>query len=202
MRQHNQLKIAFIGMSNTGKSKVTKVLNKGGLYRFEVDAAIGNKLTLRSITSVAEWLGYPDAPNFTEREAQYVALEDEATKEAIENLRAPSILDTTGSVIYVRDATLKALKKDWLIVNFRVNEKDIDELFTVFKKNPKPVIWNGMFDQHPGESREEALERCYPLLLRERLKRYNALADVTINRFALYKAKTPDSILDVIESAL
>lgn len=198
-----KLKIAFIGMSNVGKTKISKMLAaKGGFNRYEVDAAIGKKLALASITSVASWMGFPSSPTYSEREAEYIAYEAECTLEGVRDLAPHAVLDTTGSVIYLPDAVLKELKKQWLIVYIQSQESDVEEMFSVFMKEPKPVIWGGMFSQHPEESTEDALKRCYPELLKERMKRYKALADVTVNRFALYKAKTVEDILSVIKNAL
>lgn len=189
-------------MSNSGKSKISKVLEKGGFNRFEVDADIGTHLRLASITSVADWMGYPDGAHYTERVAQYLSLEEDATKKGMTTLHTPAALDTTGSVIYLSDATLKSLKNDWFIVNFRMQKKDVEEMFKIFIDAPKPVVWGDMFNQLPGESTQDSLKRCYPELLAVRVKKYESLADVNINRFALYKAKTADAVLDVIEQSL
>ncbi|MEK9154248.1 MAG: hypothetical protein AAB798_02135 [Patescibacteria group bacterium] len=203
MRRNGTLRLAFIGMSNIGKSHISKHLaTKMGFGRIEIDEAIGKHLSLQSISSVAEWLGYPDSATYAEREAQYLSYEAEETRRAMHELNAPSTLDTTGSVIYMPEELLRSLKENWLIINFSVNEKDVDELFRIFIAEPKPIIWSGMFRHDAGEQFDTALEKSYRSLLADRNKRYRELADVTVNRFAMYRAKTGNAILDVIGEAL
>lgn len=201
--QKNSLKIAFIGMSNVGKTKFSKLLAaQRGFHRYEVDAEIGKRLTFASITSVASWMGFPDSDMYPARESEYLNLEELCTREGVKRLSGNAVLDTTGSVIYLSDSVLKEFKKNWLIVYIRSNDRDIDDMFSVFMKEPKPVIWGGMFSVLPGENRNAALKRCYPELLRERMRMYEALADISVNRFSLYKAKRAQDILSVIEIAL
>lgn len=196
------LKLAFIGMSNVGKTKISKQLEVAGFNRIEVDKGIWTHLNLPSITAVAEWLGFPNTQTFTEREQMYLDAENVETIKAMDTLVHPSVLDTTGSAIYLPERTLQRLRDEWLVVYIATSEKDIHELFATFMKEPKPVLWQGQFTQEVGESVEKSLARCYPLLLKDRMQRYRRLAHVSVNRFAFYKAKNVDDILRIIEDAL
>jgi shikimate kinase len=200
----NKLKIAFIGMSNVGKTRISKdMAKKGPFQRVEVDEMIGKRLTLASITSVATWLGFPYEPQYAPHESEYLALETEATEEAMSTpFTGNAVLDTTGSAVYLPGKTLARLKQEWLVISLKVQDADVEELFKSFIAHPKPVIWNGMFTMGPGEQPEQALERGYRALLKDRLQRYKQLADISIPRFALYKAKTADDILAVIKRYL
>jgi hypothetical protein len=53
-------------------------------------------------------------------------------------------------------------------------------MLELYLANMRPVLWQGMFDRHPGESNEAALARCYPQLLSSRERLYEQLADVTV----------------------
>lgn len=197
------LKIAFIGMSNVGKTRVSKSLAKAGVVtRFEIDEEIGKQLKLESINSVAEWMGFPYEARYLGAEEHYLALEDAATEKAMNELKAPCALDTTGSVIYLPHKTLKTMKEEWLVVHIATVPSDVEELYKSFMSNPKPVVWNGMYEEHVGETHEVALRRSYRMLLKDRIERYRKLADVSIPRFELYKAKTPTAVFASIRKRL
>jgi hypothetical protein len=51
----------------------------------------------------------------------------------------------------------------------------------IYLAHPRPVLWRGMFEQRPGETRDSALSRCYRSLLAAREALYRKLADVTID---------------------
>lgn len=197
------LKIAFIGMSNVGKTKVSKSLAKSGeVTRLEVDEEIGRQLHIASITSLADWMGFPYEEKHAEAEEAYLRLENAATQKGMHELQAPCALDTTGSVVYLPNKTLQKLKEEWLIVHIAVVPSDVEELYRNFIAVPKPVVWNGTYSEAAGESRESALRRSYKALLKDRVERYRKLADVSIPRFELYKAKTPEAVYTAIRKRL
>ncbi len=197
------IKIAFVGMSNVGKTKVSKSLAKAGaVTRFEVDEEIGKQLQIASITSLADWMGFPYEEKYATAENAYLELENAATQKGMEESVAPCALDTTGSVIYLPEKTLRALQKDWLIVHIAVVPSDVEELYKNYIAMPKPVVWSGMYSENAGESRAEALKRSYKELLKNRVERYRTLADVSIPRFELYKAKSPAAVYAAIRKRL
>jgi shikimate kinase len=220
----NTLRVAFVGMSNIGKSRLAKDLErKGGWTRFDIDKQIGQTMDLGDLRNMAAYLGFPTSPTYAEREKEFLAKEEVETRRAIEWLDAAEasteyaptniVLDTTGSVVYLAPATIREIKKRFLVVHVGTSAKDVDELFQTYKETPKPVVWHGMYREAPkgtdllGLSTAEAeaqkdLEYSYRALLADRLMRYTLMADVTINRFLLYKPKTVADMLKAIEKAL
>lgn len=200
---NNTIKIAFVGMSNVGKTKVSKSLAKAGaISRFEVDEEIGKQLHIASITSLADWMGFPFEEKYAAAEDAYLKLEDTATQKGMLELVPPCALDTTGSVIYLPEKTLRMLKNDWLIVHIAVVQSDVEELYKNYIAMPKPVVWSGMYSESAGENRTDALKRSYKALLKNRVERYRTLADVSIPRFELYKAKSPAAVYAAIRKRL
>lgn len=220
----NKLRLAFVGMSNIGKSRLAKDLErKGGWTRFDIDKQIGETMDLGDLRNMAAYLGFPTSPTYAEREKEFLIKEEEQTLRALEFLDqvdasedyAPTniVLDTTGSVVYLKPSTIRELKKRFLVVHVGTSAKDVDELFETYKNNPKPVVWHGMYKEAPSGSdfldintadaqTQKNVEYSYRSLLADRLMRYTLMADVTINRFLLYKPKTVPDMLKAIEKAL
>lgn len=222
-QQANTLRVAFVGMSNIGKSRLAKDLErKGGWTRFDIDKQIGQTMDLGDLRNMAAYLGFPTSPTYLEREKEFLEKEEIETRRALEwldtvdssNEYAPTniVLDTTGSVVYLKPAIIREIKKRFLVVHVGTSAKDVDELFHTYKETPKPVVWHGMYKQAPhsdllGLSTPESeaqkdLEYSYRALLADRLMRYTLMADVTINRFLLYKPKTVPEMLKAIEKSL
>ncbi|MDO8575943.1 MAG: hypothetical protein Q7R90_01365 [bacterium] len=93
------------------------------------------------------------------------------------------------------------MQENCLIVNLEAGEEYIDTMIQKFFKQPKPVIWNGMYAQKKGESERRTLERCFPVLLRDRLKRYRAMAHVNVPAADLYDKSGRETIA-IIRSRL
>jgi shikimate kinase len=215
--EDNRVRLCFVGMSNIGKSRLAKDLEKkAGFVRFDIDARISERLALRNVRDLAPWLGYPASPNYAEREKEYLRVEEEETGKALQEARTTPgnvVFDTTGSVVYISRRIAHEMKADFLVVHVGASHKDVDELFTTFTQHPKPVLWHGMYSEAPLGSdlldittpeaqTQKNLEHSYRTLLSDRLMRYTLLADITIHRFALYKAKTPKDMLKEIEKVL
>jgi shikimate kinase len=221
---NSTLRIAFVGMSNIGKSRLAKDLErKGGWTRFDIDKQIGQTMDLGDLRNMAAYLGFPTSATYAEREEEFLRKEEAETMRALEWLDTVSasteyaptniVLDTTGSVVYLSKKVIGEIKKRFLVVHVGTSAKDVDELFQTYKETPKPVVWHGMYRSAPagtdllGMSTAEAdaqkdLEFSYRTLLADRLMRYTLMADVTINRFLLYKPKTVAEMLKAIEKAL
>lgn len=216
VREHT-LRIAFVGMSNIGKSRLAKDMErKGGWTRLDIDGAICERLEKRDLRELAVWLGFPADARYAENEQHYLAIENEETFAAIEYARTLSgsvVLDTTGSVVYLSQETLREMKRDFFVIHVGTSAKDVDELFETYKNNPKPVVWHGMYKEAPHGNdfldittpeaqAQKDLEHSYRSLLADRLMRYTLVADATINRFVLYKPKTIPDLLRAIEKSL
>ena len=153
-----------------------------------------------NIAGVAGWLGQPYDDGYKDRQKKYFKAENEVTKALIalakhtaveENL----VIDTSGSVIYVDESILSELGRHSVFVYLRLPATDLPAMFAQYLKDPKPVIWQNAFQAKPGESNRAALERCYPLLVEQRLKLYERYADFTIPvSVAKREELNPDSL--------
>jgi shikimate kinase len=175
-------RLSFVGMSNAGKSYRSKVLarEKDFLW-YQVDEEIQKALEFADMAQISSWLGYPSDPTYAEREATYLELENQFTKQAaLETKGKNLVFDTTGSVIHLEAETISILKENCLVIHLDVGEASLDKMVEKFFVEPKPVAWCGNFLQRSGESAQDALRRCYPALLLWRLGEYRKLAHITI----------------------
>ena len=125
------LKIAFIGMSNIGKSYTA--LRLATRYEFnliEVDKIIWENLGHDSMEAFAQWQGHPYTHGYSEREKESIALESQATRAALNTQEQNPMIDTTGSVIYVDQDVLKKLKQDYYVVYIEAMQDHICLLYT------------------------------------------------------------------------
>jgi len=177
----NDLRLAFIGMSNIGKSyTATRLAEHLNFDLIEVDKLIWETLGQGSMADFAAWQGQPYSDGYAEREAKSIALETEATASALNKNAGNAILDTTGSVIYTDETVQQKLSRHWYIIHITASDDDIERLKVQYFEHPKPLIWNGHFNQRDTETQTESIIRCYPDLLASRAKDYAALADKAI----------------------
>ncbi len=197
------LRIAFIGMSNAGKSYRSRVLSTDlGFMWYEVDQEISNKLGLKDVTEVAAWMGKPGDKDYDSRESEYAQKEAECTHlRQLDTNGKNLVFDTTGSVIYLSDDVKDWLQGQCLVVNLDAGEDAIPKMLSRFLEHPKPLSWDSFLTKEDGESESESLERCYPLLLRDRLKKYRKFANINIPAEEVYN-KTAEETLEVIKSYL
>jgi shikimate kinase len=182
------MKISLIGMSGCGKSFWAEKLAASGFERFCIDDLIeqrlGDELRHHGIKGVAEWMGQPYEARHGATSARYLALEQAAVEEALDALEkqsaaADTVIDTTGSVIYLGKQLLDRLAS--LTTLIYLDTLDLQALYEQYVRDPKPVIWGNTFSQRPHESPEAALARCYPDLLAYRQRRYRGLAHHTLD---------------------
>ncbi|MFN8390246.1 MAG: hypothetical protein U0136_08160 [Bdellovibrionota bacterium] len=164
------------------------------------------ELTSSGIRGVADWLGHPYAPGFSLRQDKYFENEQKVMREVLPLVKAAApddhlVIDTTGSVIYVDDDVLTELRANSYVVYLRVPPSDEQAMFEQYLREPKPLIWQNVFQPEPGESNDSALRRCYPKLLKQRASRYEALADLTIQATVAERDKlTPQMFIDLLEA--
>lgn len=179
--EHNRLRIALVGMSNSGKSTCTTLLARETQFaHFEVDEAINRALGIANMEQAATWMGYPFDEKYAEHKRRYLSLEQQFTTTEIptdENF----VLDTTGSVIYGPKSLHDWIQSNFLIVSLKVSEKLCQILINDYFTRPKTVIWGSEFSPAPDEDPIEAMKRCYPQLLANRSQLYSELADVEIS---------------------
>ncbi len=197
------LRLSFVGMSNSGKSYRSRVLEKEkGFSWYQVDNDIQQTLGITGQEAMSTWLGYPTSLEYLEHEKRYLELENEFTSRAALSTSGKNLVfDTTGSAVHLSQETLDKLREHTLVVHLDVGESSIDALLERFFKDPKPVCWSGFFTQREGESEEESIRNSYPTLLRERLQRYCALAQLNIAAEE-FRDATGDETLAIIRSKL
>lgn len=198
--ESGDLRLTFIGMSNIGKSFTAMRLRKShGFSLYEVDEAIQTALELKSMQESADWMGFPYEESYSAREAEYLALESSLTAKAFEGKCGNRILDTTGSVIYLDKATREKLAKDSVIVHIQAGPNNLRRLEKLYFKSPKPLIWNGVYQERKDADKIRSLKDSYPKLLASRMDAYNAMADINLPASLLFEGTTtPDMILERI----
>ena len=206
MQEHihaGDFRLAFIGMSNCGKSYRSKVLvREADFFWYEVDKEIQKKLWFSSMEEISHWLGEPSDTDFEQREKIYLEKEEQCTYLKYLDTKGKNLVfDTTGSVICLSNETKSWLKNECLIVNIDVGIDAIPAMLEKYLEEPKPVSWNGMLDVRPGESQRESLERCYPKLLIDRLQKYKKFAHITIPAEELKDTSAQETI-EVIKKYL
>ena len=196
-------RLAFVGMSNGGKSYRSRVLqNELDFFWYEVDAHIQEALNLEDMSDISSWLGYPTMATYQERQGIHLAAEEKCTHLAdLDTAGKNLVFDTTGSVIYLSQVAKDWLVEDCLVVNIDVGEDKVEEMTRRYFEEPKPVVWGDIFKRLDGESDDDALHRCYPDMLRYRLAEYKKLAHLTITHDELHDA-TGEETLNIIKSHL
>ena len=185
------LRLALVGMSGAGKSYWTKRLAAENIPAISCDSQIEARLAhtlqdggFQGINGVAAWMGWPDSPEYAERESQYLAEEIASLDEVLTSLEKDPqrelVLDTTGSVIYTGNNLLFRLRKLMTVVYLAASNEEHELLIQRYLADPKPVLWRGAFQPRNGESPHNTVARCYPALLAARRQGYQALAHCTV----------------------
>jgi len=197
------LRLAFVGMSNAGKSYRSKVLKRElDFMWYHVDHEIEKALGIEDAKQMSEWLGYPGDKHYLLREQEYLTLENKYTHVGALGTKGKNLtFDTTGSVVYLEDNTTKWITENCLIIHIDVGEDAIEYMINKFLEDPKPVIWNGYFKPKPSEQLIDTLNRCYPRLLHDRLLQYRAIAHLNIKKEELHDRSGAET-LDVIKHHL
>ena len=177
---NDQLRMALVGMSNSGKSTCTNLLAAEMDFAFhEVDEAINESLDIQDMRQAAAWMGYPFEERYAANKKLYLEREAEFTRIPLPENRN-FVLDTTGSIIYADQSLLDWIRENFLIVGLKVSKELCQTLVDDYFVHPKTVIWGDEFSPRPDEEGIEALKRCYPDLLKNRAIRYRELADIEI----------------------
>jgi len=176
-----ELQIAFVGMSNIGKSFTAKRLSTSHKFKLiEVDKLIWKRLGHDSMDEFADWQGHPYEDGYAEREALSIEMETHATDKALNSAKGNTIVDTTGSVIYTDPALRRKIKEQCYVVHIKAETSDLERLKWDYFDNPKPLIWGRQYKTKPGLTDRENVFESYPRLLMSRAKEYAAMADTTV----------------------
>jgi shikimate kinase len=201
------LRLALIGMSGSGKSHWTKNLAAAGCPTASCDDEIEARLatTLKAgghsgINGVAAWMGWPNSSTYAQRESEYLTQEIAVLDEVLSGLEKDSkrslVLDTTGSVIATGNHTLHRLRRQMTIVYLAASRDELQLLVQRYLEEPKPVLWQGAFRPNPGETPQQTVVRCYPVLIAARRQSYEALAHLTLPTLQLRDLSSSGSAND------
>ncbi len=181
--------VTLIGMSGVGKTFYSKRLEKEGFDYYGCDDLIEQKLEpelkalgYSGINDVGRWMGQPFEERYKENSEKYLHFEKEVISDIVSkiqksDLKTNLVIDTTGSVIYLDSDLLMHLKENSFVLYLDTPAKAKEEMQKRYFEDPKPVYWGSSFQKMPSEDNVEALKRCYPLLLKERERKYKLLAD-------------------------
>ena len=201
----NELDIAFVGMSNIGKSFTASRMAKAFNFELiEIDTMIRERMGHESMEKFAEWQGHPFEPGYKEREDLSIQMETSATQQAVDmgKDRGNIILDTTGSVIYIDSPVRRHVRENFYVVHIKAEPSDLDRLTGEYFDNPKPLVWGCHYRPVPGLSGRESIHLCYPKLLMSRAKDYAAMADQTVtSSFVLNPNTTDQDLFNAIKPA-
>lgn len=183
--------IALIGMSGIGKTFWSQKLKEYGFMYYGCDDRIEEKLGselsndhLYGLEGVSHWMGQPYDSKYSIRSNYYVALEEECMNDIYLEIRKNGVrnfvIDTTGSIIYTSEQIRVSLADHALVVYLKESASHMNDMFNQYLKDPRPVIWGNSYTIQPGETKIDALRRCYPRLLSFRQKQYEEYADVVL----------------------
>ena len=206
------IKLSVIGMSGAGKSHWTRKLAAAGFRSISVDDRIEEKLAPelsagghRGIGGVAAWMGWPDQPEYRDREQKYLAGEIASMREALDEVESSGengiVLDTTGSVVYTGEEICRRLQHLTTVVYLAASPGEEETLIARYLSDPKPVLWGELFSQRPGESVKDAVARSYPQLIAHRKQLYERFAHRIVPMASL-REDSPDArgFLELLES--
>lgn len=191
--QANIMIIGLIGMSGAGKSYWSAQLVAAGFNGYSCDDLIAEQLEAEigvpraSLHEMGDWMGLPYEPTYPEREALYLRHETRVLRRIVSEIPHMDaadqnlVIDLTGSAIYVDPSILRALRRIATIVYLAVSPDLHDHLLAEYLANPRPVIWNGLFQPYPHETAATALARCYPRLIASREQSYELFCDVKLD---------------------
>jgi shikimate kinase len=201
--------LIFLGMSGTGKSHWSHKLNQAfNLKHFDFDELIGNSIELKDLIKdftgknntqkLAAYFQMPWSEGFNEREKQYMQIEEKLMQSLYP---LGSVLDLTGSAIYY-EKTLEKILKNNFTVTLDIDDNLVDEMFEIYIKDPKPVVWSGLYEIEKNETKEQALERGYRDLLNFRKEKYRKYGDIVIPYRVHKGLKTGEELVREIEDRL
>ena len=179
--------ITLIGMSGIGKSYWSKKLEQHGFTRFGCDDLITDYLARQMgyddprQFDMHAWVGYPDQAIYAEHAQKYLQTEELVLRDIVKFLENTNenqniVIDSTGSIIYMKSAIINQLQKLTDFIYLDITTEDLDKMLAYYLKNPVAIIWNGYFQPKTHESRQETFERCYPQLIKSREQKYKELA--------------------------
>jgi len=192
--------ISLIGMSGVGKTFWSRKLQKSGFMHLDCDQMIADCLgeyldkdKNHTVSDLASWMGQPYETVYLKKSQIYLECEEKVLAKILDDIESNPVkndivIDSTGSTIYLDKKVLEKLKNMTRVIYLETSKAVQDEMFVTFLKEPKPIIWKDRYLQVKGESKRDALVRCYPGLLLYRSKEYSKLAHVSVP-YSVHKSK-------------
>ena len=203
------MQFTLIGMSGVGKSHWSKKVEAQGFRRYSCDELIAERFGAelgkkgKATQNLAKWMGQPYSKDYEDAEARYLELENDVVTRICDELEfgsqkhKPVVVDTTGSLVYLKETLLKRLRKLTRTVLLSIPVNKNEELFEAYLQDPKPVIWNGKYLPFEWENRQKALARCYRELLSFRKERYELMSDYNMDYSFHHNSET--TVEDLLE---
>ena len=157
------MQFTLIGMSGVGKTHWAKKVEAKGYLRYSCDELIAERFGAelgkkgKATQNLAKWMGQPFSKGYEDAEALYLELENDIITQICDEIEfsshkhKPVVVDTTGSLVYLKKTLLKRLRKLTRIVLLSMPINKHEELFETYLQDPKPVIWNGKYLPFQGE---------------------------------------------------
>ncbi len=211
--QENKLVLSLIGMSNIGKTYWSKELQSMGFRHFNCDDLIETNLApvlkefgFLGLEGVSRWMGQPYEEKFAINQQKYLSLEKKAMESIFNQIGNDmvqnTVIDTTGSVIHADKSICAKLRQCSLVIYIEASEDIKEAMFDHYISEPKPVIFEDIFEQKEDETASQSLERCYWKLLNSRSNLYTEYADVVIPRQAIKENARVDHFISLIKQSL
>src|SRR5688500_2748789 len=155
------MRVCLIGMSGIGKSFWAKRLAERGWVRHDCAGTIGARLAAllgtevisaapgeEPVRALGRWMGMPWSEGYTEREARYLALEEDVTREALDASLASGdhVIDATGSVIYLSEPLRLRITAECRVVYLRTPDARRVAMLARYLVEPQPGVSATPFD--------------------------------------------------------
>lgn len=201
--------LIIFGMSGSGKTHWSKLLaQRYGYIHIEFDHLIGLSAEFVDLIKdipgkdaaekMGNYFGMPWNEGFQVKESAYLSIERDIMSKS---QPTGSILDLTGSCIYHLDE-MEAIQATGLVIYLETDLEKQREMLEIFIKHPKPVCWKDAFEKMDGETNEQALARCYLLLLAHRATLYQRFADVTLPHAVHKNLKSAEEFVQEVKKQL
>jgi shikimate kinase len=209
----NKLSITMIGMSNLGKTHWSQALATIGFDHINCDDLIEIELLelmkakgyTGGIEDVARWMGMPYEDRYAVNQTKFLDIE-KGVISRLTSINQPTvsntIIDTSGSVVHTGIELCKALQNQTLMIYLAASQEHTEKLFEKYIAEPKPVVFENMFQPHDGEENNVALARAYKNLLEERTGLYEKYADVTLHSQDLANISSGEDFLALVAKSL
>ena len=180
--------IGLIGMAGIGKSRWAARLADAGFRALHCDDLIAERLrtfhgaNTVTVYDIGRWMGFPYDTHYVERERIYLACEQEVMAQIAERIAGEDeiVIDMTGSVVYLDAALIQRIRRHATMVYLADDPHLRVRLLEEYLTCPRPIVWNSMYQPHPGETPEATLARCYPQLVHTRATLYRTICDIVI----------------------